>query len=169
MIAHVALRRTELSGGNWLHAHGWVLGSSTGSGLATSRAECIRKACIEALSAGAAGIALPAMRDYPAALHLAPPPGEPWPPMRLRTHDDPAAVAVALRAASMELMREFIRRRGVPDLRGEASGVIDTLGGPHTVAWVLGCDAAQVVRWGKAGRLPDVRLDALRRDVQELA
>lgn len=165
MIAHVAIRRHQL-GGEWLHAHGWVLGARVVAGLATSRAEAIRRACIEALSAGAHGIALPAMRDYPAALALEqsiPPQA----PTRLHVHDDPAAVAVALRAASIELMRECIRRRGAPDLRGEARAVIDQLGGPETVAAVMGCDPAQVVRWGRRG-WPDVRLYALRRELSEI-
>lgn len=160
MIAHVAIRRTRGSD-RWLHAHGWVLGARAGAGMASTRAEAIRKACVEAMSAGASAVALPAERDYPAALELEP-------PMRLRTHHDPAAVAVALRAASLELMRECIRRRGVPDLGGDARAVIDQLGGPETVAAVIGCDAAQVVRWSRKG-LPEVRIKALRRELAELS
>lgn len=166
MIAHVAIRRTIVAG-EWLHAHGWVLGSATGSGMATSRADAIRRACVEALAAGATGIALPAMRDYPAALDQPAPVGA-LVSVRLHVHDDPAAVAVALRAASVELMRECIRRRGAPDLSGDASAVIEQLGGPETVAAVIGCDAAQVVRWARAGRLPEVRIQALRREIADL-
>lgn len=174
MIAHVALRKTHTGGGHWIHAHGWVIGRATGAGLATSRAEAIRKACIEAVSVGAKIIALPAARDWAAALQLDPPPG--WDPPRPRTHEDPAAVAVALRAASVELMRECIRRYGMPDLgmlraRGTrdvkwtaAQAVVEQLGGPETVAAVLGCDAAQVVRWSRRG-WPDVRIKALKREV----
>jgi hypothetical protein len=78
-------------------------------------------------------------------------------------------VAVALRAASLELMRECIRRRGAPDLRIDpARSIIEQLGGPVTVSAVLGCDPAQVVRWGRSG-LPAERTKALRRSVQELA
>lgn len=161
MIAHVAIRRHQL-GECWLYAHGWVLGAKVGAGLAESRADAIRKACIDALSAGAKCIALPAMRDYPAALGLIGPNCER--PTMLRTHHDPAAVAVALRAASIELMRECIRRRGVPDLGSEPRAIVEQLGGPETVAAVIGCDPAQVVRWGWRG-WPDVRLKSLRREL----
>lgn len=150
MIAHVAIRKTR-AGAGWLHAHGWVLGARVGAGLAESRADAIRKACIEAESAGASGIALPHPRDWSA-----------WYSKNSRTHHDPAAVAVALRAASVELMRECIRRRGLPDLGGDARAVVDRIGGPETVAAVLGCDPAQVVRWSRAGRLPEARIQALR-------
>lgn len=168
VIANVSIRRTRGSD-RWLHAHGWVLGAKVGAGLATSRAEAIRRACIEALSAGADGIALPAGRDFAAALELTP-------PTRLKVHDDPAAVAVALRAASVELMRECIRRYGMPDLGmlrpreqrdvklTAAQAVVEQLGGPETVAAVMRCDAAQVVRWSRRG-WPDVRVKELKREL----
>ncbi len=169
MIAHVAIRRTQLSDNHWLYAHGWVLGSSTGAGLATSRAEAILKACIEATSAGAKVLCMPHPRDWaavPAPIKVR---GSNLPGPDLSTSEDPAAVAVALRAASLELMRECTRRRGAPDLLGEASGVIDCLGGTLTLASVLGCDAAQVGRWRSAGRLPGVRVEALWRELAALA
>ncbi len=159
MIAHVAIRRHQLSG-NWLHAHGWVLGARFGAGLATSRAEAIRKACIEAMSAGAKVLCMPHPRDW-VALHQS----GAQPVATLSTHEDPAAVAVALRAASIELMRECIRRRGVPDLGGEPRAMVEQLGGPETVAAVIGCDASQVVRWCRKG-WPEVRIQALRRELQ---
>lgn len=167
--AHVAIRRVHLGGQAWLYAHGWVLGSSTGAGLATNRAEAIRNACIEAASAGAKVVCLPSPRDWSAAPAPIKVSGSNLPGPDLSTHEDPAAVAVAQRDASVELMREFVRRRGVPDLLGEAAGVIDTLGGPETVADVIGCDAAQVCRWARAGRLPDVRIKALKRELAALA
>ncbi len=179
MIAHVAIRRTRV-GGDWPHSHGWVLGAKVGAGMASTRAEAIRKACVEALSAGAVGIALPAVRDYTAALELQGT-ASAGPPTRLHVHEDPAAVAVALRAASVELMRECIRRHGAPDLgrlrpprttrdvkpRSLAQLVVDRLGGPETVATVMRCDAAQVVRWSRKG-WPEVRVHALRRELKEL-
>lgn len=165
MIAHVAIRRIHIVGDDWLYAHGWVLGSASGSGLATSRAKAIRKACIEAVSAGAGGIAAPSHRDLSAV-----PPSHDFPlTLDMRTHHDPAAVAVALRAASVELMRECIRRHGAPDLPGAPDGVIDALGGTVTVADVLGCDPAQVCRWRKLRRLPLGRVEALRRELAALA
>ena len=169
MIAHVAIRRVHLGGHDWLYAHGWVLGSSTGSGLATSRAEAIRKACTEASSSGAKVVCLPSPRDWSAAPAPIKVSGSNLPGPDLSTHEDPAAVAVAQRAASVELMRECIRRRGAPDLLGEAAVAIEALGGPETVADVIGCDAAQVCRWARAGKLPGVRVEALRRELQALS
>ena len=167
MIAHLAIRRVQLPGnGNWLYAHGWVLGSATGAGLATSRAEAIRKACIEAESAGAKVLLLAHARDWssvPAPITGAGP--------ELGTYDhhdvDLSALAVAQRAASVELMRECVRRCGVPDLLGDASAAVEQLGGPETVASLLGCDAAQVCRWASRG-WPDHRLRALRRELEAL-
>ncbi len=178
MIAHVAIRRTRVVG-DWLYAHGWVLGAQVGAGMATSRSDAIRKACVKAMSAGSLGIALPAVRDYTAALELQGTASQSWPSNRLHVHEDPVAVTVALRAASLELMRECIRRYGVPDLGrlrsppprdakwNLAQLVVDRLGGPETVATVMRCDAAQVVRWSRKG-WPEVRISALRRELKEL-
>lgn len=173
MIAHVAIRRTKINASDWLHAYGWVLGASVGAGTGTSRLDTVMRACIEALSSGAAGLAMPDLRDWSALSALdadrMPAAIEELPSCVKVTHSDPAAVAVAQRAASVELMRECVRRRGAPDLLGEAAGAIDALGGPETVASVLGCDPAQVVRWRKAGRLPGVRVEALKRELEAMA
>ena len=165
MIAHVVIRRTYFSRAHWIHAYGWVCGDAAGSGLADTRAEAIRDACCDAVEAGATVLCLPSTRDFAAIRSL---PEDVIPSaMIIPGHPDAAAAAVAQRAASVEIMRECIRRRGIPALTG--AGMIDKLGGPETVAAVIGCDAAQVCRWARAGKLPDVRLKALRRELEAMA